>query len=81
MTILLYAGLVQLAGSYGVQLEANHPTIQPSNHPTGLKCLFTIPESMSQERVKLIKQLGAEVIVTPKVVTMVMVVMVMVMVW
>ncbi|HYW07218.1 MAG TPA: pyridoxal-phosphate dependent enzyme, partial [Longimicrobium sp.] len=31
----------------------------------GYRCIFTIPDKMSQEKVRLLKAFGAEVIVTP----------------
>ena len=33
--------------------------------PKGYRCIFTIPDKMSQEKVRLLKAFGAEVIVTP----------------
>ena len=33
--------------------------------PRGYRCIFTIPDKMSQEKVRLLKAFGAEVIVTP----------------
>jgi cystathionine beta-synthase len=33
--------------------------------PRGYRCVFTIPDKMSQEKVRLLKAFGAEVIVTP----------------
>ena len=33
--------------------------------PRGYRCIFTIPDKMSQEKVRLLKAFGADVIVTP----------------